>query len=200
MSGPIVFSIRSPRFVVTVASWLKHDDVISYCFVWSSSEKKLSWPFQNGTDVFLRFILRFESNDFDWSDEVFFWKLDWTKLYISSRLELLRFGSETELKIDEVLVATRVPDCDLSNRTKENTVMRFGQTITMTMVDKLLVSIRYIIIYEPVFVHDESLFLRKSWINLINQNYLLTWLIWKWTKLYVLIGVRVPYFVNKVTT
>ena len=94
--------------------------------------------------------------------------LTWTKWYISSRLELLCYGFETELKIDEVLVATRVPDCDLSNRTKENTVMKFGQTKTMTMVDKLLVSIRYIIIYEPVFVHDESLFLRKSRINPIN--------------------------------
>ena len=94
--------------------------------------------------------------------------LTWTKWYISSRLELLCYGFETELKIDEVLVATRVPDCDLSNRSKENTVMRFGQTKTMTMVDKLLVSIRYIIIYEPVFVHDESLFLRKSRINPIN--------------------------------
>ena len=55
-----------------------------------------------------------------------------------------------------------IPDCDLSNHTKENTVLRFGQTKTMTMVDKLLVFIRYIIIYEPVFVHNESLFLRKS--------------------------------------
>ena len=74
------------------------------------------------------------------------------------------------MKIDEVLVAARVPDCDLSNRTKENTVMRFGQTKTMTLVDKLLLSILYIIIYEPVFVRDESLFLRKSRINLTNQT------------------------------
>ena len=66
-----------------------------------------------------------------------------TKYCISSRFGLLCYGFETEFKIDEVLVATRVPDCDLSNRSKENTVMRFGQTKTMTLVDKLLLSIRY---------------------------------------------------------
>ena len=97
MSGPIVFSIRSPRFVVTVASWLKHDDVISYCFVWSSSEKKLSWPFQNGTDVFLRFILRFESNDFDWSDEVFLKAgLDKIIYFVTFRIVTFRVRNRVE--------------------------------------------------------------------------------------------------------
>ena len=79
---------------------------------------------------------------------------------------------QTELKIDEVLVVTRVPDCDLSNRTKENTVMRFGQTKTMTMVDKLWLSNKlrnhyqnqYIINYQISFTtnHYIVLFLRKS--------------------------------------
>ena len=61
-------------------------------------------------------------------------------LGIWSRLELLIVlvvDSVVDFEIDEVLVATRVPDCDLSNHSNENTVMRFGQTKTMTMVYKL---------------------------------------------------------------
>ena len=61
-------------------------------------------------------------------------------LGIWSRLELLIIlvvHLVVDFEIDEVLVATRVPDCDLSNHTKENTVMRFGQTKTMNKINKL---------------------------------------------------------------
>ena len=166
--------------------------------------------FLNKNGVFDQIIKIWILNDFDYlvsrrSDEFLFWKVTLTKYCISSRFGLLCYGFETELKIDEVLVATRVPDCDLSNRSKENTVMRFGQTKTMTTVDKLLLSISYIIIYESLFVHDESLILCKSWINLINQ----TEIIICWRSLFelrknytlkVLIEVRVSYFVNNLST
>ena len=58
----------------------------------------------------------------------------WSRLGL---LIVLVVNSAVDFEIDEVLVATRVPDCDLSNHSNENTVMRFGQTKTMTMVNKL---------------------------------------------------------------